>query len=252
MLWLTPALEEKQASIIHLSEKISSVAIAWPGWLSTLPAREIKSGGVECIKHGFLTVDQNLTKRIVAALNEVSVEPIGLLLPKIINMKAEIITQDPNETGIRASLNLGHTLAHALEAISQERCDDSPIILHGEAVAIGLVMAAIISHKISKMPADQTSYVINSLNAAGCLPTVRDLQNYLNQPDLGKEHFIKRLIGYIGQDKKNTTNEFHSSKWVLLESLGKIAQPPSREYTTPISQEIIESSWHELIQYLNH
>jgi hypothetical protein len=101
------------------------------------------------------------------------------------------------------------------------------------------------------MAADQTSYIINSLNTAGCLPTVRDLQNYLNQPDLGKEHFIKRLIGYIGQDKKNATNEFHSSKWVLLECLGKIAQTTSREYTTPISQEIIESSWHELIQYLN-
>ena len=224
--------------------------IAWVGWLSTLPDRELRAGGVECLKHGFLGADQSFTQQIVAALNDASRGAIGRLLPDIIRIKSVIITQDPAEAGVRATLNLGHTLAHALEAISQEQADDSTKLLHGEAVAIGLVMAGIVSQKVCCMPAEDIAVIMRNLNEARCLPTLSDLQKYLREPRLTNPKFMEKIEGYISQDKKNILGGNELSQWILMERLGKIARPQHGGYTTSVDRKIIDAAWHELISYL--
>ncbi len=117
-----------------------SITIVDANTLRTLPKRELRSGLAECIKHG-LIANAGLFDDICRDAKELANnnEPaIDRLLPRAIAVKTAIVARDPLERGERAKLNLGHTFGHAIETLPTANGK----LLHGEAVAIGLVAAA--------------------------------------------------------------------------------------------------------------
>ena len=111
-----------------------------PAVLKSLPARELKAGLAELLKT-FLIADSAAYSKAVSSFTDGNTPeiPSADLILKAAAIKAAIVERDPYEAGERAKLNLGHTFAHAIEHEARMRGDD---IVHGEAVAIGIIMAA--------------------------------------------------------------------------------------------------------------
>ena len=113
--------------------------------LITLPEREFRAGLAEVIKYGLLAGGEVLSKISALLTNELttsSIDALSELISLCCCIKAEFVQEDEREVGRRVLLNLGHTFAHALESCTQyERW------LHGEAVAIGLYCAALLSYQ---------------------------------------------------------------------------------------------------------
>jgi 3-dehydroquinate synthetase len=112
-----------------------------PEVLRTLPERDFRSGAAELLKT-FLLADATLYGKAVACLSAPERPDLGALIFEAARIKAEIVARDPFESGERRKLNLGHTFAHAIEHEAQSRGED---ITHGEAVAMGLLLAARLS-----------------------------------------------------------------------------------------------------------
>jgi 3-dehydroquinate synthase len=110
--------------------------LADPDVLSTLPEAEFRSGTAEVIKHGIIG-DPGLLEKFPILKSEV-----GELVSRAMAVKIRIIEDDPYEQGVRAALNLGHTVGHALELVSGYR------LRHGEAVAIGMVVEARLAERL--------------------------------------------------------------------------------------------------------
>lgn len=170
--------------------------------LSSLPRREWRSGFVEMAKHAMLDSEAFLEGLYhafptEAALSADNIEP---WLARAIAVKARVVSEDEKELGLRAILNLGHTLGHAIE---KEMGYGQ--LNHGEAVAIGIIFALKLSEKIHQvqLPVDQVQQWFTALG----LPT--------EVPDsLDREQLIKRMH----QDKKRHDQEL---VFILLKSLGK-------------------------------
>lgn len=111
-----------------------------PAVLKSLPARELKAGLAELLKT-FLIADSAAYSKAVSSFTDGKTPeiPSADLILKAAAIKAAIVELDPYEAGERAKLNLGHTFAHAIEHEARMRGDD---VVHGEAVAIGIIMAA--------------------------------------------------------------------------------------------------------------
>ena len=105
--------------------------------LKTLPPRESGAGLAELLKT-FLIGDAEAYRQAQKGVTQE-------LITKAAQIKADIVAQDPEEHGIRAKLNLGHTFGHAIEHEAQTRGED---IHHGEAVAMGIILAALLSERI--------------------------------------------------------------------------------------------------------
>ncbi|HIB77078.1 MAG TPA: 3-dehydroquinate synthase [Flavobacteriales bacterium] len=108
-------------------------------WLASLPPEEIRSGWAEMAKHALLIGGEHLNdfKNVSSDL-----DGVGRFIKRSAEIKEGIVRRDEKEKGERASLNLGHTVGHALESLSLDKTEDSSArIKHGEAVAWGLVFA---------------------------------------------------------------------------------------------------------------
>ncbi|XID94273.1 3-dehydroquinate synthase [Paenibacillaceae bacterium WGS1546] len=112
--------------------------------LASLPAREVRAGLSEVIKHGLIR-----NERFVAYCDEnaerllaLDPEALGYALYEGCKVKADVVSKDERESGLRAILNLGHTIGHALEAVA-----GYGELLHGEAIAIGMVGSARLAAK---------------------------------------------------------------------------------------------------------
>ncbi|MBK7972268.1 MAG: 3-dehydroquinate synthase [Deltaproteobacteria bacterium] len=137
--------------------------------LETLPDREYRAGLAEVVKAGVIG-DAELFERMEAdpaAVLERRPALLRDLVRRALAVKADVVSHDPNETGLRAVLNLGHTLAHAIEKIEGYRG-----ALHGEAVAIGLASAARLSKRRGWTSAEVSRRICALLEAFG-LPTRR-------------------------------------------------------------------------------
>ena len=140
--------------------------------LTSLPVRERAAGLAEVVKAGLLWDRAFFEQLERNAESVLRLEP-GALLPTIQRacaIKAEVVSEDERESGRRMLLNLGHTLAHAVESLSRYRG-----ILHGEAVAMGMVFAARRSEALGLCPPGVTARVESLLRRLG-LPT--DLPRY--------------------------------------------------------------------------
>jgi 3-dehydroquinate synthase len=135
--------------------------------LDTLPDREFRAGLAEVIKYGII-YDAKLFQQLERSLEKILSHDESLLasvVARCCEIKAEVVSQDETESGLRAILNFGHTIGHAIEAIS-----GYGKYLHGEAISIGQVAAAKLSAKILRLPVSEVSRIENLFSAVG-LPT---------------------------------------------------------------------------------
>ncbi len=113
-------------------------------FLETLPGNQMRSGLAEMFKHG-LIADASYWNQL-KNLGELTTEDLLLLIYHSVSIKNEIVLQDPLEKNVRKLLNFGHTLGHVLETYSHSGKGIQPL-LHGEAIAIGMILEAFISYK---------------------------------------------------------------------------------------------------------
>lgn len=109
----------------------------------TLPMEEIKSGFAEMLKHGLLRGRDSFDKLIDYDFNAYNEQELLTLLEESVNVKRNIVSQDPHEKGLRRALNLGHTVGHAFESLAMTRTSPIP---HGYAVAWGMIVELVLSH----------------------------------------------------------------------------------------------------------
>ena len=170
--------------------------------LESLPAREIRAGLAEVIKYGII-YDRRLFGLLEHArllqLDRTALEPI---IARCCAIKAAIVAQDETEGGVRAILNFGHTVGHALEAAS-----GYGQLLHGEAIAIGQVLAARLSEKVLGLPAEESGRIRNLFQAAGLPISFK--------PSKAR---IEKLLQSMRLDKKNRGGEI---KFVLVRRIGE-------------------------------
>jgi len=166
--------------------KQPQIVIIDPTVLSTLALPELRSGMAEVIKHCMID-DSKLFVELEEHPGEFAIlwqEGLGIdWLQRALQVKIKIVEEDPFEQGKRAFLNLGHTIGHALEQVSQYK------LRHGEAVSIGLVAETRIAHKLQLVPASLVSRVENLLAA-------------WNLPIRSPAYSTKRMLQAMKYDKK--------------------------------------------------
>jgi 3-dehydroquinate synthase len=123
--------------------------IADLGFLGTLPARERAAGLAEVVKCGFIA-DPVILELVEQSGGDLSPELVHELVARAVSVKAEVVASDETESGRRAILNFGHTVGHALEAAS------GYALLHGEAVALGMLAALQLGARLGVGSEEQT------------------------------------------------------------------------------------------------
>jgi len=176
--------------------------------LRTLPRREMLAGYAEVAKYGLIADETFFAWLEGHGADLVDGDPAIIRKAVVASCKAKaaIVAQDEQERGVRALLNLGHTFAHALEA----ETGFGGTLLHGEAVAIGMVMAFDMSVRIGLCPAEDAARVRRHLGAVG-LPTGINFTNSVVWSP-------KRLIGHMARDKKVTGGQM---TFILAHGIGK-------------------------------
>jgi 3-dehydroquinate synthase len=174
--------------------------------LDTLPAREFRAGYAEVAKYGLLG-DAGFFAWLEANVKEVFAGGAARehAIATSCRMKAAIVARDERETGERALLNLGHTFGHAFEAAA----GFSVRLLHGEAVSLGIVLAAAFSARIGGLPPDAVATVTRHLAGAGLPVKPADVEGGVPDAD--------RLMELMAQDKKVKHGKL---TFILLRDIG--------------------------------
>jgi 3-dehydroquinate synthase len=166
-----------------------------PEVLATLSPRELRSGLAECVKHAVLDGETRLSamERDADLLAAGDRAALARLIPESAAIKARIVAADPYERGVRATLNFGHTFGHAIETLPEKD------MLHGEAVAIGMVAAATAAEAWHGFASMSVTARLCKLLTRLSLPTsLRASPLGQSLPTLHSE--IRRRMGF---DKKN-------------------------------------------------
>ncbi|HEX8925194.1 MAG TPA: 3-dehydroquinate synthase, partial [Terriglobales bacterium] len=138
-----------------------------PTVLSTLSDREFRSGLYEALKCGIISSPELFSFMETQRDRILQRDPAALewVIAECVRVKAEVVSQDERETGLRRILNFGHTIGHALEAETSYKQ-----FLHGEAVAWGMVAASMISAAMQRTNADTARRIISTVLAYAPLP----------------------------------------------------------------------------------
>jgi 3-dehydroquinate synthase len=187
-----------------------------PTVLETLPARELLAGFAELLKHG-LIFDEELFGDIESSFRRrfgpdaaptagkagkwilADLSRLSDLIVRSVRIKAEIVTADERERGLRMILNFGHTFGHALEQLTRYRR-----FLHGEAVYLGMDMATRLSARLGMLAGDEAARVTALLGTLP-LPGLRGIRP-------------RELLRQMARDKKVRGGRLHL---VVLEGIGK-------------------------------
>jgi len=173
-----------------------------PSFLQTLDKRQLLSGFAEIIKHA-LIADPAYWKAVKKADLSKANDLEGLI-ERSVSIKNSVVEADPKEKNLRKILNFGHTIGHAIETFSLES-DHKKTVLHGEAVAAGMVCEAYLSHKLNKLPRKELEEI------------TQFILGLFKDTTLGQMDF-HRLIELMKHDKKNGKGDINFS---LLSSIGK-------------------------------
>ncbi|AIQ67099.1 3-dehydroquinate synthase [Paenibacillus graminis] len=215
--------------LFHQPRKVYIDLAAW----RTLPAREFRSGLAETIRHAclgdadfFSYLEENMGKVISdrgqLVLDAGVCEHIALANCRI---KYEVVEQDERESNLRQILNLGHTAGRALEALSGYR------LLHGEAVAIGLVVQAKLGVKRGYMSEDQAERLIALLKKAG-LPT-----------EIPASISNRQLVDKMYTDKKVRSGRI---RFVFQDGIGAMKCFADGSYSIPVEEADILAALEEM------
>lgn len=171
-------------------------------YLGTLPQNQLKSGLAEMLKHG-LIMDKDYWKKLTD-LSQLNLSDLEDLIKHSIELKLYVTQNDQTETGLRKILNFGHTLGHAIEShFLESRPND--VLLHGEAIAVGMILEAYISHRLTGLEEKELSEISRVI-----LVTFQKVSFSIED--------IKAILGYLKYDKKNAHGKI---LFVLLEKTGQ-------------------------------
>ncbi|HEV8149392.1 MAG TPA: 3-dehydroquinate synthase [Gemmatimonadales bacterium] len=195
--------------------------LADPAALTTLHPAHLGAGLVEALKHG-LVADADYFNWIgdnASGLLGGSVALLTELVGRSVRIKAGIVSEDERDQGRRAVLNAGHTVAHAIERVTGYS------ILHGDAVAIGLVIEALLSHRLG-------------LAERALAPTIRLALERIDRPTtLQPEWNDAALLEAMAHDKKTRTETL---RFALPKALGEMAGDDSN-WTVPVSPDVVRT-----------
>ncbi len=181
-----------------------------PLTLSTLPKREFNSGMAEVIKYGII-----YDKDFFNYLENENID-IDYIIKKCCEIKAEIVNKDFKEGGLRKILNFGHTIGHSIETLSLETKNP---LLHGEAVALGILAISYIANKIGK---------INDV----VFKKIKNLLKKYNLPITYNGLNVDEIYNFIFKDKKIVAGKV---KFVLPEGIG------SFDYDIELEKDIVKN-----------
>lgn len=128
----------------------AEAVILYPDFFRTLDHKNLLSGYAEMVKHALLKSDEEWNAVVSFNFDTVDYSLLGELTRRSIAVKEAIVKQDPTEKNIRKALNLGHTFGHAFESFSYTTADKP--LLHGYAVAFGLICEMYLSHRKLNFP----------------------------------------------------------------------------------------------------
>lgn len=170
-----------------------------PIFLNTLPQKELRSGFAEVIKHGLIADKDYYEQVIQAGLNQTNWNAV---IAHSVHIKSEVVKKDPLEGGLRKILNFGHTIGHALES---HYLSSDQHLLHGEAIAIGMICEAFLSKKLAGLSHVELENITSNLISI------------YGKSKINKNDFpviIKRMY----QDKKNSHNLLNHT---LIKQIGE-------------------------------
>ncbi len=171
-------------------------------FLYTLPERELRSGYAEVIKYALIS-DAELWENLKIIFNPQQLILQPEILQTCMKIKQQITDTDPTEKNIRKILNFGHTVGHGLESFSMQH-DEEPLH-HGEAVAMGMIAEAYLSHIINGMPLEQMQSVVDYI------------LKFFKPYEISEADY-EELFALMRNDKKNSRGNF---RLVLLDKIGK-------------------------------
>lgn len=172
-------------------------------FLDTLDHDNICSGYAEMLKHGLISDDKHWAELVGFNLAQPDLAQLQRMVAESIKVKERIVTEDPHEHGIRKALNLGHTVGHALESFAMKH---GRPVLHGYAVAYGMVCELYLSARKTGFPTDKMHQTVRFiLDHYGRLPYTCD-----DYPE---------LLELMRHDKKNTSGIIN---FTLLGGIGDI------------------------------
>jgi 3-dehydroquinate synthase len=149
-----------------------ALVVVDPLFLKTLPRREFRSGLYEVVKYGVIA-NRDLFDRVERDAKSIFAKEAAALVPAIVDscrIKADVVSKDERESGLRRILNFGHTVGHALEAITHYRR-----FRHGEAIALGMLAAADLAVARGAMAERERAALARLITKLGPLPPVADL-----------------------------------------------------------------------------
>lgn len=188
-------------------------------YLSTLPADQMRSGLAEMLKHGLIQDKQYWNK--LSNLSQFTIDDLGNLIHESIVIKNKIVTIDPTEQNIRKYLNFGHTLGHAIESYYLTH-PERPLLLHGEAIAIGMIVESYLSKELLGLPENELDEISKIILETFPKITI----------ETAEYSEISKLLVY---DKKN---EGDTILFVLLEEIGKA------KYNCTVPDQLIVDSFN--------
>lgn len=175
-------------------------------FLKTLPKRELKSGYAEVVKYGFIR-DENFfefLEKNYAKIFTHNQEFLTKIITRSCELKAEIVGHDEYESGERMLLNFGHTFGHIFET----ETGYSDELSHGEAVAMGMAMAARMSHNLGFIDKKTSDRITSHLENCGFVIDPKKLRKNWNE---------ENLVSHLTKDKKN---ESKNLTFILLKEIG--------------------------------
>jgi 3-dehydroquinate synthase len=170
--------------------------------LGPLPERQYRGGLAEVIKYGIIADAQlfGFLERNFAAVLRRDPAALAYIIPRSLEIKAQVVSRDERESGWREILNFGHTFGHALETVTKYRTYQ-----HGEAVAWGMMAAALLGHEIGLTPADEVSRIVSLVRRLAPLPPWPSVPT-------------KKLMAAMRSDKKTRAGRL---RFVLAPRIGK-------------------------------
>lgn len=169
-------------------------------FILTQDRKQLLSGFAEIIKHALITNETYWNK--VKSADNVEFTEMNTIIEESVHIKNTIVLADPLEKNIRKSLNFGHTIGHAIESFFLET--GSPI-LHGQAIAAGMIIETWLSTKVTGLPDES-------------LKDITDFISSIYEPLPIEESNVERIIEFMQHDKKNRNGQINFS---LLSAIGK-------------------------------
>ncbi len=190
-----------------------STVLIDPDTLASLPLRELRSGLSEVVKYGIIWEGRFLSRlqELRPALLKRDPQALAEIIRVCCEIKAEVVRQDERESSLRAILNFGHTVGHALEAATGYK-----VYKHGEAIALGMMAESLIGESLGITPMETTAQIETLLTEFGLKTAF--------PADFSEDLFFRAMR----RDKKTLRGEF---KFVIPEKIGRV------QYGVTVSEE---------------